>query len=116
MYDIMASWNKTGDRDDLMARGSRSEGLPDGTGQRGLWRLMLRLPAVRGQLQVLVPRTDSLGDLCEAYEDASVTLERLRSMPGEENCPRIREYETICAEIESEVIQYCLEHRSGVPQ
>jgi hypothetical protein len=108
--------NKTGDRDDLMARGSRIEGLTEGTGQRGLWRLMLRLPAVRGQLQILVPRTDSLGDLCEAYEDASVTLERLRSMQGEDNCPRVREYETICAEIESEVIQYCLEHRAGVPQ
>jgi hypothetical protein len=115
MYDTMATSNKTGDWNDLMTRGSRSEGLPEGTGQRGLWRLMLRLPAVRGQLQVLVPRTEALSDLCEAYEDANVTLERLRNMPGEDNCPRVREYETICTEIESEVIQYCLEHRSAVP-
>jgi hypothetical protein len=107
---------RTGDRDELMGRGSSSEGISEGTGQLGLWRLMLKLPAVRAELQALASRTASLGDLCEAYEDASVALGRLRSEPGEDNCPLVREYETICTEIESEVIQYCLEHRSRRPR
>jgi hypothetical protein len=111
----VGSWDKAGDRGDLMARGSSSEEIPHGTGQLGLWRLMLKLPAVRGELQVLAPRMASLGDLCEAYEDASVMLGRLRNKPGEESCPLVHEYEAICAEIESEVIQYCLEHRARTP-
>jgi hypothetical protein len=99
-----------------MARGTTSDRSPEGAGQRGLWRLMLKLPALRGRLQILVQKTGSLWDICEAYEDASVTLERLRNAPGEDNCPLVREYEAICAEIEAEVIQYCLDHRTIVPE
>ena len=81
---------------------------PRGAGQRGLWRLMLKLPAVRGQLQMLVARQPSLTDLCEAYEDACVTLHKLRSHPGEARWPMVLEYETICSEIEDEIIECCL--------
>lgn len=88
-----------------------SERMPAGANERGLWRLMLKLPAIRGQLQVLAPRRESLRGLCEAYEDASTMLERLRNKPGEDHCPLVKEYETVCAEIETDVIQYCLEHR-----
>jgi hypothetical protein len=75
---------------------------------------MLRLPAVRGQLQFLAGRSESLESLCEAYEDASGTLERLLKAPGDDNCPMVKEYQAICGEIEAEVLTYCLQHRSGV--
>jgi hypothetical protein len=35
--------------------------------------------------------------------------------PGDEHYPMVTEYETICAEIESDIIQYVLEHRPSVP-
>ncbi|MBB3442365.1 MULTISPECIES: hypothetical protein [unclassified Rhizobium] len=85
------------------------------TAQRGLWRLMLKLPAMRGRLQLLASKSRSLNDLFEAYEEASLTLERLMRQQGEEHCPMVVEYETICAEIESDIIQYVLEHRPNVP-
>ena len=84
------------------------------TAQRGLWRLMLKLPAVRGRLQLLASKSRSLTDLFEAYEEASLALERLMRQPGDEHCPMVTEYETICAEIESDIIQYVLEHRPSV--
>jgi hypothetical protein len=46
--------------------------------QLGLWRLMLKLPAIRGRLQMLAARPRRLDDLFEAFEEASRTLERLR--------------------------------------
>jgi hypothetical protein len=98
-----------------MGRGDTSERSPEGAAQRGLWRLMLKLPAQRGHLQIL-GRRDPLASLCEAYEDASVTLDRLRNIPGETDRPMVKEYETICSEIETDVIQYCLQHRGGVPE
>ncbi len=84
------------------------------TAQRGLWRLMLKLPAIRGKLQILAAKSRSLNELFEAYEEASLALERLMRLPGDEHCPMVAEYETICAEIESDIIQYVLEHRSDV--
>lgn len=85
------------------------------TAQRGLWRLMLKLPAIRGRLQLLASKSRSLNDLFEAYEEASLALERLMRQRGDEHCPMVTEYKTICAEIESDIIQYVLEHRPSVP-
>lgn len=99
-----------------MGKGNTSEGLPHGSAERGLWRLMLKLPALRGRLQILAARRESIINLFEAYEDASATLQRLRIAPGEQNRLLSLEYETICAEIETEVIDYCLGHHSGVPE
>lgn len=99
-----------------MGRGNTSERRPQGAEQRGLWRLMLKLPALRGRLQLLAAKTEALDSLCEAYEDASTMLEKLRNAPGEPDLPMIREYESLCSDIEADVIQYCLEHHSGVPE
>lgn len=99
-----------------MGRGDADEKAPEGSAKRGLWRLMLRLPALRGRLQILAERSDALSDLCEAYEDASVTLERMLRESGNANCPRIKEYQTICTEIESDIIQYCLARPSDVAE
>ena len=102
--------------DELMGRGDGDEPAPKGTAKRGLWRLMLRLPALRGRLQILAGRSDSLDGLCEAYEDASVALDRMLREPGDTRSPMVSEYQTICREIESEVIQYCLAQGSPVPE
>jgi hypothetical protein len=98
-----------------MDKRSGTEGKGSGAAQRGLWRLMLRLPAMRGRLQILAAKSSSLNDLCEAYEDASLTLERMVRDRSREDCPLMEEYETLCAEIESDVIHYVLQHRLNVP-
>ncbi|MDR7147956.1 hypothetical protein [Rhizobium sp. BE258] len=85
-----------------------------GTAQRGLWRLMLKLPAMRGRLQILAATSPSITDLFEAYEEASLTLERMSKDRPRSQCPLREEYETVCAEIESDVIHYVLGHPSGV--
>ena len=108
--------NSSGGRDGVMGQGEADERAPEGAARRGLWRLMLRLPALRGTLQLVAESADPLEGLCEAYEDASVTLDRLLREPGDANCPMVKEYQTICNEIESEVIQYCLHHGSAVPR
>ncbi|MDE1154715.1 MAG: hypothetical protein PW735_03175 [Acidobacteriaceae bacterium] len=108
--------NSSGGRDGVMGRGEADERAPEGTARRGLWRLMLRLPGLRGKLQILAGRSESLAGLCEAYEDASVTLERMLREPGDANCAMIKEYQTICGEIESDVIQYCLTQIADVPE
>jgi hypothetical protein len=97
-----------------MGKGDTHEGLPHGSSERGLWRLMLKLPALRSRLQILAARNASITNLFEAYEDASVAFQRLGAAPGERNRLLALEYETICCEIETEVIAYCLEHHPGV--
>jgi len=96
--------------------GTGSTNPQEGAARRGLWRLMLKLPAMRGRLQILGAKSAALQDLFEAYEDASVTLERLLKEPGSDARPMIREYETICSEIENDVIKYCLGHSPDAPK
>nr|QCL09266.1 hypothetical protein pC5.7b_399 [Rhizobium rhizogenes] len=99
-----------------MDRGNRSDGLPDGAAQRGLWRLMLKLPSVRGRLQILAGKSEALDSLCEAYEDASSTLERALRERSDDKGPLVKEYQIICSEIETDVIAYCLKHHSSMPK
>jgi hypothetical protein len=98
-----------------MDKRSGTEGRGSGTAQRGLWRLMLKLPAMRGRLQILAAKSSSLNDLCEAYEEASLALERMLRDRPREDCPLVEEYETVCAEIETDVIHYVLQNRLSVP-
>ncbi|WP_049733534.1 hypothetical protein [Rhizobium ecuadorense] len=86
-----------------------------GDARRGLWRLMLRLPAMRGRLQLLAAKSSSLNDLFEAYDEAIATVERMSRDRSGEQCPLLEEYETVCAEIESDVIHYVLKHPLNVP-
>jgi hypothetical protein len=77
--------------------------------QQGLWRLMLKLPSLRGRLQIVAAHSSSLAGLLEAYHDASVMLERL-SKDGPRSDPAlVIEYQSICSEIEADIIQYCLD-------
>jgi hypothetical protein len=114
--DRMQFWQGKGGTVGSMSTIGASENFPEGSADRGLWRLMLKLPAIRAQLQFLAARHSSIRGLFEAYEDACVTLGRLRSEPGETNCPLVREYETICSEIEADVLKYCLDRKPTVPQ
>jgi hypothetical protein len=77
--------------------------------RRGLWRLMLKLPAIRGELQVLVARSSRLNDLLEAYEEANATLERFLRDRDRYDCPLVAEYEAVCAEMESDIVRYVLD-------
>ncbi len=99
-----------------MGSENNTQQTPSDAERRGLRRLMLKLPAVRGRLHTMTGKSESLGSLCEAYEDASATLDRLRSDVGDANRAMIHEYEIVCAEIEADVIKYCLERGGDVPE
>lgn len=75
--------------------------------RHGLMKLMLRLPALRGQLQLLSATNADMFDLCGAFEHANATLERLRGNGWESDGELIREYEILCLEIEGEIIEMC---------
>jgi hypothetical protein len=79
--------------------------------QRGLWKLMLKLPALRGQLQMESAKNKALMGLCDAFDDATTALDQLNRDPRS-NADLIKEYETICSEIESEVIDLCINLKS----
>jgi hypothetical protein len=77
--------------------------------RRGLIKLMLKMPALRGELQLLSTQKKEVLGLCGAFEEASSTLDRLRKEGQEQNREIIAEYETLCAEIEQEIIFMCLD-------
>jgi hypothetical protein len=79
-----------------------------GTARRGLLRLMLRLPALRGRLQVLATRPSPLDDLFEAYEDAAATLDRLQQRCDRRDAALIEEYLDLCGAIEADIQTYVL--------
>ncbi len=93
-----------------MEKRSGTDRNGSGIAQRGLWRLMLKLPAMRGRLQLLAAKPSSLDDLFEAYDEACATVERMSRDRSREDCPLLEEYETVCAEIEADVIDYILKH------
>jgi hypothetical protein len=69
---------------------------------------MLRLPALRGRLQILATRPSSLDDLFEAYEDAAATLDRLQQRCDRRDAALIEEYLDLCSAIEADVETYVL--------
>ncbi len=84
--------------------------------QKGLWRLMLKLPSMRGQLQILAAKPNALAALCEAYEDASSTRDNLQRQGADADPALRKEYEDLCVDIETDVIDYCLRHPLNVPR
>lgn len=78
---------------------------------RGLLKLMVKLPSIRGHLQMIAARQTSLLDLCEAYDEATAMLDRLERGQAEDFGGLLQEYRTLCSEIETDVIQYCLQHK-----
>lgn len=74
---------------------------------QGLAKLMLKMPALRGRLQILSRRDPDVLDLCAAFGEASVTLERLLRENTPSNREKIEEYQNICDEIENDIIALC---------
>ena len=72
--------------------------------RRGRTRLMLRLPAVRTQLHN-VKDGSSFDEIFEAYDAACSALERFRHSLDWRDRVLIEEYETVCAEIEADVVR-----------
>ncbi|WP_292679561.1 hypothetical protein [Mesorhizobium sp.] len=68
---------------------------------------MLKMPALRGRLQILSATDPDLLSLCGAFEDASSMLERLRMKKGNMNHAAIAEYEELCVELENDIIRMC---------
>ena len=75
--------------------------------RRGLAKLMLRMPALRGRLQILSATNAGVFSLCGAFEEATSTLDRLRKEKSRVERSVIREYETLCEDIEREIIEMC---------
>ncbi|KAB0679056.1 hypothetical protein [Aureimonas leprariae] len=76
--------------------------------RRGLAKLMLRLPALRGELQVSFAHSEEVASLCSAFDEATATLDRLRRERAAADAAILAEYETVCREIEAELIRHCL--------
>jgi hypothetical protein len=75
--------------------------------RRGLMRLMLKVPALRGKLQRLTASNADLFSLCGAFEDASSTLDQLRRETSQASATVLTEYEQLCGEIEREIVEFC---------
>lgn len=75
--------------------------------RRGLLKLMLRMPALRGKLRLLSARDDDFRSLCGAFEEAQMMLERLRGHQSCNDPAEIAEYEQVCSGIENEIISMC---------
>ncbi|MNL33316.1 hypothetical protein D3C87_1552220 [compost metagenome] len=83
---------------------------------RGMLKLMLRLPSLRGELQLLWRSDASLESLCEAYEAATVTLERLLKKQGDGEAGLVEEYRTLCFDLETDVVVRCsIKQRRPLP-
>ena len=72
--------------------------------ERGRAKLMLKLPALRTQIQHLVG--DTIVELFESYDLATSALDRYRKQKPT-NLNIVAEYDEICDEIEEEVSWYC---------
>lgn len=73
---------------------------------------MLKLPAMRGQLQLLSARNANMVSLCGAFDEATIALDRLRTDPMR-NAGLVIEYETLCSDIEGEIIDICLSAKNN---
>ena len=80
---------------------------------KGLLKLMIRLPALRSNLQILHAHEETLRDLCDAYDEATNTLACMRVDP-QADIGIITDYEAVCGGIESEVVEFCAMRRRSV--
>lgn len=76
----------------------------------GLIKLMVKLPVLRGQLQIIYGQDEALRELTEAYNEATTMLDHLRGNPQSDRT-LLQEYEAVCGEIESDVLNICSQWR-----
>lgn len=75
---------------------------------RGMLKLMLRLPSLRRELQLLWQTDSSLEALCEAYQDATTMFERLHRKRENREDDLLEEYRNVCLALEGDVRARCL--------
>lgn len=80
-----------------------------GAQKRGLLKLMIRLPALRGGLQILGAQPGLHGVIFLAYDQATSMLADLRATANERDCDLVLEYEAACRALETEIIHRCLD-------
>ena len=75
-----------------------------GSAQSGLGRLMLARPSFCQQWQAQTGSTSwtLLQELFESYDEACLALEAFRL---EHNHPLVAEYESVCAELEADIVR-----------
>lgn len=73
---------------------------------RGLIKLMVKLPVLRGELQIIFGHDPALRELSEAYNEATDMLSLLRGNPMSDKA-LLAEYEAVCGDIESDVLSIC---------
>ena len=78
----------------------------------GLIKLMVKLPVLRGELQLIYGQDPTLRDLAEAYNEATEMLYLLRGNPSSDKA-LLAEYEAVCIEIESDVLAICSHWRQA---
>jgi len=79
-------------------------------GYEGVMKLMVKLPLLRGELQLLYRNDDTMRELSEAYQDATEMLSTLRGNPTSDRA-LIAEYEAVCVDIETDVVNICSDWR-----
>ena len=80
---------------------------------KGLLKLMIRLPALRSELQILHAHEPALRELCDAYGEATDTLASMRADPRADPAIII-DYEGVCSGLEAEVVELCANWNSDV--
>ncbi|TNM64777.1 hypothetical protein [Aliirhizobium smilacinae] len=98
-----------GGPDEAMSDAQEGGSILKGAAQKGLLKLMMKLPSVREQLQTIVRQRSTFSELLSAYGEATAMLDRLER-GRERDEAMILEYRTICAEIENDVMTECLKH------
>ena len=74
-------------------------------GRRGLARLALRRPGLRGRLVTFDDPSGEFEALCSAYEEACCALEGWRQSSAEYADLRVAEYQQLVADLESDLMQ-----------
>lgn len=74
--------------------------------RRGRNKLMLKLPELRQQLRGHIG--DTIAEICESYDLATIALDQLRRGPSVD-LNKVHEYEELCADIERELGRYFAE-------
>jgi len=72
----------------------------------GLIKLMVKLPVLRGELQIIYGQDSTLRELSEAYNEATEMLALLRGNPLSDRA-LLAEYEAVCGDIENDVLTIC---------
>ena len=70
-----------------------------------------RFPERRSKVSRLYASSDSFRSLCTSYQQCTTALRYWAKLESAEATQRHREYETLLNELETEILDFCLENR-----